>query len=139
MLASSRLSHGAFFREMIVYGESIKLLEMPEHGSISLCVYVEHDALFQLGERIYSRFPEAYMNGYNWDAVIAFYVGQKDPELMEQVGRDPEAGMYAAYMSYSPENLEKMKRFESLVRDLLSDDEAVMSYIEEHHDEIEWD
>ncbi len=125
--------------EESVYGESIKLLERPEHGSISLCIYVEHDALFALGERIYSRFEEAYMNGYNWDAVISFYVGRKDPELMDEIGRDPEAGMYAAFMSYSPENLEKMKRFEQHVRDLLSDDEALLAFIEENRDQIEWD
>ena len=30
-------------RETVVYDESIKLIEMPEHDSISVCVYNEHD------------------------------------------------------------------------------------------------
>ncbi|MEZ6123143.1 MAG: Imm51 family immunity protein [Planctomycetaceae bacterium] len=62
-----------------------------------------------------------------------------DPDLMAEVETDPEAGSFAAYMSSSPENLEKMKRFESHVRTLVADEAALMTYIEEHCDEIEWD
>ncbi len=122
-----------------LYDESIKLLEMPEHESISVCVYNEHDGLFALGERINARHEEAYMNGYNWDAIIRFYVGQKDPELMEEVETDPEAGMFSAYMSFSPENLEKMKRFELHVRAMLSDDDELIAFVDENCNEIEWD
>jgi len=122
-----------------MYDKSIKLIEMPEHNSISVCVFNEHDGLFELGERINKKFEEAYMNGYNWDAVIKFYVGQADPELMQEVETDPEAGMFSAYMEFSPENLEKMKRFESHVRKMLSSDEELIAFIEKNHDEIEWD
>lgn len=122
-----------------MYEDSIKLLEMPEHDSISVCVYNENDGLFQLGERIHSKHEIAYMNGYNWDALIRFYVGQKEPKLMAEVESDPEAGMYSAYMSYSAENLNKMKQFETHVREMLSDDDRLLTYIGEHVDEIEWD
>ena len=122
-----------------MYDESIKLLEMPEHNSISVCVYNEHDGLFALGEKINARFKEAYMNGYNWDALIRFYVASVDPKLMEEVKTDPEAGMFSAYMSHSPENLRKMKHFESLVRGMLADETALMEFIHVHYKEVEWD
>jgi hypothetical protein len=122
-----------------MYDESIKLLEMPEHNSISLCVYNENKGLFELGERINARFEEAYMNGYNWDALIQFYVASLDPALMAEIESDPEAGMYSAYMSFSPENLAKMKRFESHVRAMVTDEAVLMKFIEDHCDEIEWD
>lgn len=125
--------------DLSVYDESIKLLEMPELNSISVCVYVEQEELFALGERINGRFEEAYMNGYNWDALLRFYVASVDPSLMEEVETDPEAGMFAAYMSYSPENLSKMKRFESHVRSMLADENALMKLITDHYEEIEWD
>ena len=126
-------------KDRIVYDESIKLIEMPEHSSISVCVSNEQESLLALSERINARFDEAYMNGYNWDALIRFYVASIDPKLMDEVKSDPEAGMYSAYMSYSPENLEKMKRFESHVRAMLADETALMRFIEDHYDEIEWD
>lgn len=121
-----------------MYDESIRLLEMPEHGSISVCVYNENDGIFQLGERINERFEEAYMNGYNWDALIRFYVGKVDPDLMREVDTDPEAGMFSAYMSHSAENLDKMRRFESHVRKLLSDETALFKLIEDNVNDIEW-
>ncbi|NNJ26242.1 Imm51 family immunity protein [Alienimonas chondri] len=122
-----------------MYDDSIKLLEMPDHGSVSVCVYNEHDGLFELGERINARCEEAYMNGYNWDALIRFYVDRKDPELMAEVETDPEAGSYAAYMSYSPENVEKMRRFQAHVRSMVADEEALLAFVDAHKDDIEWD
>lgn len=122
-----------------MYDESVKLIEMPEHDSISVCVYSENDGLFELGERINSRFDQAYMNGYNWDALIKFYVAKHDPELMNHVETDPEAGMFSAYISYSDKNLELMKRFEGHVRNMVSDENLLMQFIEENESEIEWD
>jgi hypothetical protein len=115
-----------------VYDESIKLLEMPEHNSISVCVCNENEGQFELGERINARFEEAYMNGYNWDALIRFYVANIDPALMAEIESDPEAGMCSAYMSFSPENLAKMKRFESHVRGMVANEAALMKFIEDH-------
>ena len=75
-----------------MYKDSIKLIEMSEHDSISLCVYCENDGLLALGDRINEQYEEAYMNGYNWDALISYYVTKKDPDLMSEIGTDPEAG-----------------------------------------------
>lgn len=122
-----------------MYDECIKLLE-PQGGElIQVCVYNEMEGLFELGERINARFEDAYMNGYNWDALIRFYVSTVDPDLMAEVETDPEAGSFSAYLSDSPENLEKMRRFESHVRAMVADEQALMKFIEDHCDEIEWD
>ena len=122
-----------------MYDESIKLFEEPDDDLISLCIYNEHDQLFALGERINARFEEAYMNGYNWEALISFYVAKHDPSLLSGVEPDPEAGMFSAHMSYSAENLEKMKRYEALVRSMLKDEGELMAFIAENEDEIAWD
>ncbi|MGB1250389.1 MAG: Imm51 family immunity protein [Candidatus Promineifilaceae bacterium] len=122
-----------------MYDNSIQLIQMPEYDSISVCVHNEVDGLFALGERINARFEAAYMNGYNWDAVIQCYVRTLDPELMNDVQTSPEAGMFSAYMSYSPNNLAKMQRFEAHVRTILMDEDALMAFIEENQDKIEWD
>jgi len=122
-----------------MYDDSIKLIEMPEHGSISVCVYNENEGIFQLGERLNERFEEAYMNGYNWDALIRFYVGKVDPDLMKDVETDPEAGMFSAYMPHTADNLEKMRRFESHIRKLVSDEAALFKFIDENIEAIQWD
>jgi len=122
-----------------MFDEVVKLIEMPEHNSISVCVYNENDGIFELGERINERFEEAYMNGYNWDALITYYVNKIDAELMSVIDTDPEAGMFSAYIDYSQDNLEKMKLFEDHVKKMLADEDVLMKFIADNYDEIEWD
>jgi hypothetical protein len=66
-------------------------------------------------------------------------IANGDPVLMDEVETDPEAGMFSAYMGYSPDNLQKMKRFESHVRAMVADEGELMKFIEKHYEEIEWD
>jgi hypothetical protein len=122
-----------------VCADSITLIEMPEHNSISVCVCIEQDRLLQVGERINGRFGHAYMNGYNWDVLISFYVQRVDPALMLEVQTDPEAGLFSAYIDgFNPTNLAKMKRLKSHVRTPLADESTHMRFIEQHVHEIEW-
>ena len=79
------------------------------------------------------------MNGYDWDTLVRFYVANTDPDLMNEVETDPEAGMFSTYMAHSPENLEKMKRFESHIRTMLAGESTLMEFIEANSDEVEWD
>ena len=122
-----------------MYDDSIKLIEMPEHDTISVCVFNENDGIFEFGERLNEQFDEAYMNGYNWEALIKYYVNKVDPDLMQEVETDPEAGMFSAYMAYSQENLEKMKRFETHIRTMLVDEQTLVQFIADNYDDIEWD
>jgi len=122
-----------------LYEDSIKLIEMPDLGNISVCVYNEHDGLFAMSERINARFEQAYMNGYNWDALIRYYVEQKDAQLMSEIETDPEAGSFAAYMPHAAGNLEKMQQFEAYIREMVSDEDKLLKFIDDHVDDIEWD
>ncbi len=122
-----------------MYDDSVRLVEMPEHNVISVFLFNENEGIFQLGERINKRFEAAYMNGYNWDALIRFYVNTVDTDLMNAIETDPESGMFSARMSYSPQNLDRMRRFESHIRTLVSDEDALFRFIEDNLGAIEWD
>lgn len=122
-----------------MHEESIKLLQFPDDGFVSLCVYCETDELLALGERINARFEEAYMNGSGWDSLITYYAEVTEPGLISDMESDPEAGMHSISMDYSAENVAKLKRLEHLVRALVSDEAKLMAFIKEHYDRIEWD
>ena len=122
-----------------MFDESIKLIEMQEHNSIAVCVYNENDELFEFGERINKQFDQAYMNGYNWDALITYYVNSVDSDLMAEINTDPEAGMFSAYIEYNQDNLYKMKRFEAHIRTMLSDEAILLKFITDNYEKIEWD
>ena len=36
-------------------------------------------------------------NGYNWAALLDWYLAQREPALLEGLEHDPEAGSYAGY------------------------------------------
>ncbi len=122
-----------------MFDNSIRLIEMPEHNSISVHVDCGHRDILELGERLNERFDRAYMNGYNWEALITYYIRAVEPDLMKGVHTDSEAGMFTAYTDYSPENLEKMKRFEAYIRAMVANEDSLLRFIADNYEAIEWD
>lgn len=92
-----------------------------------------------LGEKLASLCPDAYMNGYNWEAFFRYYLEQNDPDILTDMKTDPEAGMYVAYWPLTVENEARAKRFEDIIRALAENEEALCRLVREHGSEIEWD
>lgn len=107
--------------------------------SISVCLYPEHPELMTIGQQMEQLCPEAYMNGYNWEAFLRFYLGQAEPQLLEGMGSDPEAGMFAAYYASTPENLEKAKQLLEVIRHLIQQPEQIYQLLRQQGSQIEWD
>lgn len=82
---------------------------------------------------------EAYMNGYNWDAFLNYYLAENAPDILKSIDSDPEAGTYAAYFEESEENEEKAKRFANIIISLIENEEEIYKILREKGDEIEWD
>ncbi|MEM6672492.1 MAG: Imm51 family immunity protein [Planctomycetota bacterium] len=118
---------------------SIRLIDDDDLETISLCLYVEDDAVFAMGERINEQCEDAYMNGYNWEALILFWLKDKHPDLADGLETDPEAGMFAADYAKSDANRVKAKKFYDALAALVSDEEALTAYILEHSEAIPWD
>lgn len=99
----------------------------------------EDEKPFAVGEKMNEANEEAYMNGYNWDALFNYYLGRHAPELLEGLESDPEAGSYAAYYAPTPENEEKARKFVEIIRSLVENEEELCRIVREEGDEIEWD
>ena len=108
-------------------------------SSISVCLYIETEKLLAIGEKMEAICPDAYMNGYNWEAFLNCYLAQNAPDVLEEMGSDPEAGMYAAFYPHTPENEARAEKFASILRSLVENEEAIYQFLREHSDEIEWD
>ena len=92
-----------------------------------------------IGDKMYTINEEAYMNGYNWDALFNYYLAKHAPEVLEGMEGDPEAGSYAAYYAPSLENEAKAQRFVEIIRSLIENEEELYRIVREESDEIEWD
>lgn len=106
---------------------------------VEVCFYIEHEAVMKLGETMNGLREEAYMNGYNWEAVLTYYLGKTAPDLLEGMNTDPEAGMYVAYYPLTPENEAKAARFAGIIHDLVGHGETLCRLIQEEGDDIPWD
>ncbi len=115
---------------------------MPEYisieefeDSISLVFYIENDKVMAIGEKLQEINENAYMNGYNWEAVLNCYIENKAPQLMDSYEADPEAGMYAAYF----ENKEEAEAMADIIVRLIENEDELIEFVSSYGDEIEWD
>ena len=107
--------------------------------TVQVCLYVEDAKMLAIGDKMNEINEEAYMNGYNWEAFLNYYFRKNDPDVLEDMGSDPEAGMYAAFYPLTPENEQRAKKFVDAVRSLIENEEELDRIVEENGDEIEWD
>ncbi|MBO5103643.1 MAG: hypothetical protein J6B74_01075, partial [Ruminococcus sp.] len=77
---------------------------------ISLNFFIENEKIADIGAEMERINPEAYMNGYNWEAFLNYYLEKNVPEILVGMDSDPEARMYAVYYDNNEENIEKTVR-----------------------------
>ena len=106
---------------------------------ISVCFYITQPNIMAIGEKMEAVCPEAYMNGYNWEAFFNYYLKQHAPDLLEGMNTDPEADMYAAFYPLTEENEAKAHKFVEMIRSLVEHEEELCRIVEEEGSEIEWD
>ena len=82
---------------------------------------------------------EAYMNGYNWEAFLNFYLEKYFPEVMTGMSSDLEAGMYAAWYEATPENEARAKQLWEIINALIDKEEELYRVLREDGDKIAWD
>ena len=108
-------------------------------SSISVCFYIKNDKPLKIGEKMNEINEDAYMNGYNWEAFFNYYLEENEPELMEGMETDPEAGMYVAYYDLTPKNEEKADKFIEIIKKLIENEEELYKIIRKDGNKIEWD
>jgi len=115
----------------------VQLMKVDKY--VSVCLYIEQDKVFEIGEKMNKLHELAYMNGYNWEAFFNHYLEKNNPELLDGFGSDPEAGMYVAYYDLTAENEAKANSFMLLIKKLIENESLIYDYMRENGDEIEWD
>lgn len=119
-------------------GKYINISENEDY--ISVTFNIEQDKIMAIGDKLNEINEEAYMNGYNWEALLNCYFGKNASELLEGFNADSEAEMYAGYYNeVSDENREKASRFAKIIEDLVEEEEKLYQFVRECGKEIEWD
>ncbi len=106
---------------------------------ISLNLEAGDSRVMAVGEKMNAVCPEAYMNGYNWEAFFRYYLEKNAPDILTGMDTDPEADTYLALWPLSAENEARARRFETLIRSLMENEEELCRIVREEGDEIQWD
>ena len=106
---------------------------------INLTFYIEHDKPFEIGEKMNEIYDKAYMNGYNWEAFLNYYLGKNSPEVLEGLEMDPEAGIITVYYDNTLENEEKAEKLKNTIIDLIENEEKLYKALKDEGSKINWD
>mgnify|MGYP002516605384 CR=1 FL=1 len=110
-----------------------------ETDYVSLAFYVDYENIIQLGKKLEAINENAYMNGYNWEALLNCYIEHNCSELSDSFELDSEAGMYSAIFEGSPKGAELADKLAEIIEDLVENEEKLFDFVREYGDEIEWD
>ena len=110
-----------------------------DDGSVALCFNIENDDILALGDEMNEVREEAYMNGYNWEVFLNYYLAVNAPEILEDMETDSEAGGYVAYYEDGTANEGKVKRLADIIVSLVENKEEIFKILREKGNEIEWD
>jgi len=108
-------------------------------GYISVCFDIENDEIMEIGNRLNEVEEQAYMNGYNWDALIGYYVNANAPELLVGFESDPEAGMYSGYYDNNDENMAKAEKLSDCILKMIEDPDGLCEFVSDNCEDIPWD
>lgn len=110
-----------------------------ETNTIFVCFYIEQNKITTIGEKMESINEMAYMNGYNWDVFLNYYLEKNHPGILKGMYSDPEAGTYIAYYEANPENNEKADELMEIIEDLVENESKIYKIVKEEGEHIRWD
>lgn len=97
---------------------------------------IEADEVMAIGEKMEAINEQAYMNGYNWEAFLNCYLQNNNPELLDGLDTDSEAGTYVAL--YDKSDSDKADKLVSVINELVNNPGKIYSFLEEKGENVEW-
>ena len=108
-------------------------------NNMDLTFFITNEKVFKIGEKINEINEDAYMNGYNWEALFNYYLEKYDPAIFEQIETDCEAGIYVAYFELTENNKKIVNKFASIIENFIENEEKLYNFIIEEGINIDWD
>ena len=117
--------------------EYVKIIE--NDGSFDVVFYIDDPEIMAIGEELAAINENAYMNGYNWEALLDCYITKFAPGLAFAFEADSEADMYAAYFEKSEEGARNAETLVNIIKSLIENKQKLFRFVSEYGDEVEWD
>ncbi len=112
---------------------------MKSEEQVTIMLDVGTPEVLEIGKKISQINSDAYMNGYNWEALVIFYLEEHAPELLEDLDFDSEAGTFVAFYDRTKENEAKANNIKDIFNKLIEEEDELLEIISESGDDIGWD
>ncbi len=106
---------------------------------VTIMLDVGTPEMLELGEKINEINSDAYMNGYNWEALVSFYLEEHYPDLLDELDFDSEAGTFVAFYDRSKENEAKAIKVKEIFNKLIEEEDELLEIIRESGEDVDWD
>ena len=116
-----------------------KAIVVKNEEFLSVILNISDREIVEIGKNVNEINKNAYMNGYNWEVFLNYYLQENASELLIGIQTDPEAGMYAAYYDNSSENEIRAEQLANTINYLLENEEEIYRIVRDNGEEIEWD
>lgn len=101
---------------------------------LSVYFNIEADEVVVIGKKMEAINEKACMNGYNWESFLNHYLLINQPELLDGLELDSEAGTYVVMY----ENLDKAERLVGIINDLINNPDKIYSFLNVNGNDIVW-
>ncbi|HEY0030634.1 MAG TPA: Imm51 family immunity protein [Bacteroidia bacterium] len=108
-----------------------------DSDNVTVCFYIEQNKVLDIGEKMNAINEQAYMNGYNWEAFLNYYLEKNYPELIEGLDGDPEAGTYVALYDNADEA--KADKLVEIIENLIENEALLYEIVKNEGELVEWD
>ncbi len=109
-----------------------------QEDAVSGVFNIKEDKVFHIRHKINQINEDAYMNGYNREALLNYYLEEKCANLLDEMDVDSEASTYVAYYHLTKESIEKSKKAMSLMTEFIENEEKLFEFVIENNNEILW-
>jgi hypothetical protein len=117
----------------------IKITTKKDFGSISVTLNIKDEKVAAIGQKMKAIDEQADMTGYNWEALLSYYLDEHHPEVSAGMGADANAGKYTAYYKLIPQNEKKAEQLASIFEDLIENESTLYDIVKNNADDIDWE
>ena len=117
----------------------IKITTKKDFGSVSVSLNVKDEKVAGIGQKLKAINDQADMTGYNWEAVLNYYLDENHPEVAGGMGTDANAGKYTAYYKLNPQNEKKAEQLAMIIEDLIENESKLYDIVKKNADDIDWE
>jgi hypothetical protein len=108
-------------------------------GVVGLWFDTTGDEVYGIGDRLYDLHVSAYMTGYNWARLVDYFIDSRDPGVRAGMRVDARPGGFTALWEDTAANRARAERLAGLIREVVSDPEALCRFVVEEPDAVDWE